>query len=246
MNPCLRSLTLCFSLTLFPLSSPGQGQLVQWTTNSGGNGHFYEAVFAPSGITWASAQALAVGRGGYLATITSAAENNFVYGLISGDLSYWHVTGTEAWGPWLGGLQPVGSAEPAGGWTWITGEAFSYQNWAALQPNNNQNENRIQFHGHNAPGGAPTWNDLNDSNIQYVRGYIIEYTVLPALAIVLSGGQVELTWTTNSAGYTLQCATNLVSPAVWSTVSPGPVVVNGQNAVTNPISGTKKFYRLSP
>jgi hypothetical protein len=87
---------------------------------------------------------------------------------------------------------------------------------------------------------------LNDSNIQYVRGYIIEYTVLPALAIVLSGGQVELTWTTNSAGYTLQCATNLVSPAVWSTVSPGPVVVNGQNAVTNPISGTKKFYRLSP
>jgi hypothetical protein len=54
-----------------------------------------------------------------------------------------------------------------------------------------------------------------------------------------------LTWPTNAAGFTLQSTTNLVSPAVWSTVSPGPVVVNGQNAVTNPVSGTQNFYRLS-
>jgi hypothetical protein len=68
---------------------------------------------------------------------------------------------------------------------------------------------------------------------------------LPQLTIIPSGANVILTWPTNAAGFTLQSTTNLVSPAVWSTVSPGPVVVNGQNAVTNPISGTKKFYRLS-
>ena len=201
MNSCSRFFGLCFGLALFPSSAPGQ--ITRWTPNSGGNGHYYEAVAAPSGIPWASAQALAVGKGGYLATITSAAENSFVYGLISSNLSYWHVTGTESWGPWLGGLQPIGSAEPTGGWTWVTGEAFSYQNWAGLQPNNNANENRLQFHGHNAPGGAPTWNDLNASNIQYVRGYLIEYTALPTLAITLRGGQVEVTWTTNSIGFTL-------------------------------------------
>lgn len=83
------------------------------------------------------------------------------------------------------------------------------------------------------------------SNIQYVRGYIIEYTALPELAIALGDGQVEVTWTTNSAGFTLQCTTNLVSPVVWSIVSPGPVAVNDQNVVTNPISGPMKFYRLS-
>ena len=68
---------------------------------------------------------------------------------------------------------------------------------------------------------------------------------VPTLTIVPSGTNVILTWPTNAAGFTLQSTTNLVSPAVWSNVSPGPVVVNGQNAVTNPSSGTQKFYRLS-
>jgi uncharacterized repeat protein (TIGR03803 family) len=58
----------------------------------------------------------------------------------------------------------------------------------------------------------------------------------PQLTIIRSGADVVLTWPTNAAGFTLQSTTNLVSP-VWTTV-------NGQNAVTNPISGTKKFYRL--
>jgi uncharacterized repeat protein (TIGR03803 family) len=67
----------------------------------------------------------------------------------------------------------------------------------------------------------------------------------PQLTIISSGANVILTWPTNAAGFILQSTTNLVSPIVWSTVSPAPTVVNGQNAVTNPISGTKKFYRLS-
>jgi hypothetical protein len=36
----------------------------------------------------------------------------------------------------------------------------------------------------------------------------------------------------------------LLSPAVWATVSPAPVVVNGQNTVTNPISGAQQLFRL--
>src|ERR1035437_2492955 len=67
----------------------------------------------------------------------------------------------------------------------------------------------------------------------------------PPLTISLSEANVVLTWPTNAAGFTLQSTTNLVSPAIWSTVSPGPTVVNGQNAVTNPVSGTQNFYRLS-
>ena len=46
-----------------------------------------------------------------------------------------------------------------------------------------------------------------------------------------------------AAGFTLQAATNL--PAItWTTVSPAPVIVNCQNTVTNPISGTQNYYRL--
>ncbi len=45
--------------------------------------------------------------------------------------------------------------------------------------------------------------------------------------------------------FMLQSSTNLTSPTVWAAASPAPVVVNGQNAVTNPVSGTGKFYPLS-
>jgi len=55
---------------------------------------------------------------------------------------------------------------------------------------------------------------------------------------------VYLTWPTNATGLTLQSTTN-VSPAVWATVSPAPVIVNGQNKVNDPITGTRQFYRLS-
>ena len=73
---------------------------------------------------------------------------------------------------------------------------------------------------------------------------------LPQLTIIRSGANVILTWPTNGAGFNytgfiLQSTTNLVSTAVWSAVFPVPVVVNGQNAVTNPIAGTRNFYRLS-
>jgi len=65
------------------------------------------------------------------------------------------------------------------------------------------------------------------------------------LTMIVAGANVILTWPTNTTGLTLQSTTNLVSGAVWTPVSPGPVVVNRQNVVTNPISGAHQFYRLS-
>jgi len=82
------------------------------------------------------------------------------------------------------------------------------------------------------------------------NGTVFSLSFAPQLTITPSGAYVILTWPTNVAGfdytgYTLQSTTNLVSPAVWTAVSPGPVVIDGQNAVTNLISGTQQFYRLS-
>jgi uncharacterized repeat protein (TIGR03803 family) len=67
----------------------------------------------------------------------------------------------------------------------------------------------------------------------------------PELTIMPSGTNVILTWPTNATGFKLQSATNLVSPVVWNPVSPGPVIVNGLFAVTNPASEAQLFYRLS-
>jgi hypothetical protein len=66
-----------------------------------------------------------------------------------------------------------------------------------------------------------------------------------SLAITLSGtNTVKLTWPTNATGYTLQSTTNLVSPVVWTIVSPAPVVINTNNVVTNAISGKARFFQL--
>jgi len=65
------------------------------------------------------------------------------------------------------------------------------------------------------------------------------------LTIIPSSANVILTWSTNAIGFTLQSATNLDSPVVWSTNSPAPIAISGQNIVTNPVSGTRQFYRLS-
>jgi uncharacterized repeat protein (TIGR03803 family) len=67
----------------------------------------------------------------------------------------------------------------------------------------------------------------------------------PQLSIILSGAKVILTWPTNAAGLTLQSTRSLL-PADWTTISLSPVVVSGQNIVTNPIFGTQQFFRLGP
>jgi len=66
----------------------------------------------------------------------------------------------------------------------------------------------------------------------------------PQLTIITSGANVILTWPANFTGFTLQSATNLSSP-IWTTNLTAPVVLNGQYTVTNPISGTQQFFRLS-
>jgi hypothetical protein len=67
---------------------------------------------------------------------------------------------------------------------------------------------------------------------------------LPRTSALLSGMNFILTWPANATGFTLQSTTNLVSPVVWTTNSLVPIVVNGQNTVSNSISGAQKFYRL--
>jgi hypothetical protein len=54
---------------------------------------------------------------------------------------------------------------------------------------------------------------------------------------------IVLSWATNSPGFTLESKTNL-NTNVWSVVTPAPVVSGTNNVVTNPVTGTARFYRL--
>jgi uncharacterized repeat protein (TIGR03803 family) len=67
----------------------------------------------------------------------------------------------------------------------------------------------------------------------------------PELVIMRFETNVVLSWPTNAPGFNLQSTTDLTPPIVWTLVSPTPVVVSGRNGVTNSISATQKFYRLT-
>jgi uncharacterized repeat protein (TIGR03803 family) len=67
----------------------------------------------------------------------------------------------------------------------------------------------------------------------------------PQLTIAPAGENVVLTWPTNFTNFSLQSTTNLLSPAAWGPISQTPVIVNGLNTVTDAISGSSQFYRLS-
>ena len=72
--------------------------------------------------------------------------------------------------------------------------------------------------------------------------------VPPTLSIIAYGTNAVLTWPDVPSGYTtgymLESATNLVPPVAWQTNSTPPIVISGQNVITNPITGSQRFFRL--
>lgn len=163
--------------------------------------HWYEVVYLPQGgVNWVQAQSLAEQAGGTLATIHSSAENDFVFSLVA-DKKFWfswdHTHNYVMNGPFLGGYQPAGSSEPKGGWRWVTGEPWTYENWAwdgmsgdndmrnNTQPNDaTGNQNVLAFGEVNKP--VSTWGDFPHRFGTYgegkegrAQGFIIEYTAPP-------------------------------------------------------------------
>ena len=68
----------------------------------------------------------------------------------------------------------------------------------------------------------------------------------PSLAATRAGNQIVLSWpTNNTAGFSLQTSTTLGPGATWSAMSPLPALAGNQWVVTNSISGTNRFFRLS-
>lgn len=158
-------------------------------------GHYYEYIDTP--VSWNQAyDAVEVrnpdgsckyvyrGLCGYLATITSGAENNFVTTKV----------GTAA--AWLGGADHGGRNNDVslcggwdeGFWRWVSGpercQRFSavnnpvngavvgltYENWNPDEPNDLGGEDALQI----ISGGSGQWNDLPQSG--FAMGYIVEYS----------------------------------------------------------------------
>lgn len=90
---------------------------IQWKVSDGGNGHWYLTVPA---TTAEVADVYAASIGGTLATIESAAENEFVRS---------QLLASGKWRTLIGLRQLDNQPTPAAGWYWVTGEPLSYTNW---------------------------------------------------------------------------------------------------------------------
>ena len=136
-------------------------------------GHKYEAIFVPNGITWDEAKSAAENTSGYLVGIDSPAENKFVFSLIQDD-KFWTWDGLNVEGPLVGGYRKPESKEPASGWVWVNGDKpFSYTNWGDGEPNNYKGiEDVTAFFGKGTTKGEK-WNDVKRSFKS--KGYIVEW-----------------------------------------------------------------------
>jgi Lectin C-type domain/PEP-CTERM motif len=133
------------------------------------NGHYYEAVTF-GGNNWAVARDTAAAMSftagpttyqGHLVTITSLAEQNFIVANLPSALG-----SNSSFGYWLGGFSTT-----SGVFQWVTGEAFSYTNWNAGEPNFDSPPSALHFFG---LGSVGKWNDAAQVGYNF-GGYIVEY-----------------------------------------------------------------------
>lgn len=108
------------------------------------NGHWYKVIQDNSISDWNAALQYCNAQNGYLATITSQEENDFLYSYIT----------CEGYSSAYFGLSDAASE---GNWTWNNGEDVSYTNWHRNEPNGeNSNEDYAMFYYKYSDG---TWND---------------------------------------------------------------------------------------
>lgn len=138
-SPLRRWLRAVATGATLALPATASAQRVQWTVASGGNGNWYEyvpaiSIFEP--IAFATARSAAessthLGLQGYLATVTSAAEQNFINSSFAFLLGF----GASA-NVWLGASDTAVEGE----WRWLggpeAGQLLTYTDWRAGQPVN--------------------------------------------------------------------------------------------------------------
>ena len=129
--------------------------------------HVYRYVVAP--LTWTSALEAAGtyswnGKIGHLATVTSLAENDFLYAAFIGPRHNTPGVNREQSQAWIA----LSDAQSEGTWRWMAGPELgtqaSFTNWNSGEPNNVNDEDYAVIHWQDRGLGTGRWYDYGNSN----------------------------------------------------------------------------------
>lgn len=109
------------------------------------NGHYYYAYNLDTITNWEEAKQYCEEMGGYLATVTSREEDEFLYAYLQNTFQYENA--------YFG----FTDREEEGNWKWSNGEEGSYTNWHEGEPNAESAEEDFAMYYYKYPEG--TWND---------------------------------------------------------------------------------------
>ena len=124
------------------------------------NGHYYK-LFDDS-ITWSKAKEYCESIGGHLVTVNTQAEQDFLINLSES---------SKKKNLWIGA-----KSDNSGNYSWVTGEVFSFTNWATGEPNNVHNSQfTAMMYTHNASVHAGLWNDENENGRDWSGYYLSDF-----------------------------------------------------------------------
>lgn len=132
------------------------------------NGNSYQRI--DTSMTWSNAKTYCENLEGYLATLTSQPENDFVYSTVG-------IPQTDIW---LGGTDEA----VEGTWQWVTGETWAWTYWFPGNPDDNAaiGQDYLAFSGFDTLG---RWDDAGLPSEDLERIFICEWdepvTPIPSL-----------------------------------------------------------------
>ena len=187
---------------------------IEWRLEDGGNGHWFGTTSQTG--TWDEMRALAVARGGDLASLASLAENEFANRTRRSE------DAPVGGGPWIGARKLTGQV-----WQWMDGTNWGFVNWAQGEPCCGD----AGLYVHLYPNGQ--WNDHNQ--YQYACRALIEWSADCNADGIVDYGQIlrgELA-DTNANGVPDTCESTLLVPSQYPTIQAAidAVPANSQRTV---------------
>ena len=198
------------------------------------NKHFYR--YVAGNITYANAKTGAatysyMGKTGYLLTITSEDENNFVNNNISGTNIWLAITDVTSEGNWIIDAGPELGTQIKTSNGQLTGNiSGQYNNWCGGEPNDANNEDYATTKWN----GGTCWNDLPNSWSE-VQGYVVEISEDFPAGSAYTGVYSTYTVHNNDIAFTLASANNTTLNTTTVSNHPnlfGGLQINPGNTIT--------------